>query len=138
MQFGKNLPQFSARTVAKCILIRGSVIEKNILLQSPPKIFQLNDIENLLSSKSAGSVNNIFNLCWLVCVLNRVQIIRKDKLQHHHDTMSCMKKSKLCFDVTLIVPMSQCLETWQRPYISLPKLIPWFSTPSSIEDSEQV
>ena len=76
MQFGKNLPQFSVGTLAKCILIRGSVIEKNILLQSPPKIFQLNDIENLLSPKKCGFRQyryNDTNLSSLVCMRTMTQ-----------------------------------------------------------------
>ena len=51
---GKNLPQFSVGTLAKCILIRGTVIERNILLQSLPEMTETSFYHRL---KCAGRVN---------------------------------------------------------------------------------
>ena len=125
MQFGKNLPQFSVGTSAKCILIRGSVIEKNILLQSPPKIFQLNDIENLLSPKKVRvpSIYRYNDLCTMTCSLVCIRISRPQKKRVQIVIfIEPYKKGQnsALVSVTLIVPMSQCLETWQVPHISLP------------------
>ena len=79
--------------------------------------------KSFIAEKSAGSVNISIQWLTMTCSLVCIRISRPQKKRVQIvifiEPYEKGQNSALV-SVTLIVPMSQCLETWQVPSISLP------------------